>query len=76
MKKIICLVLVFSMFCLSALAAMSFTDLAEGHWAYSYVSKLVSDGTVRGYEDGSFRPTNTVTRAEFVKMLGVGPERR
>lgn len=57
-------------------SAMSFTDLAEDHWAYSNVQTLVTDGTVSGYEDGSFRPNGTVTRAEFVKMLGAGSETR
>ena len=76
MKKIICFIIMACMFCIPVFANMNFIDLADGHWAYSYVSKLVNDGTVRGYEDGSFRPTNTVTRAEFVKMLGAGPERR
>ncbi len=58
-----------------ALAA-GFTDFGESHWAYPSVAKLVKDGTVRGYEDGPFRPDNTVTRAEFVKMIGNGPTRR
>ena len=54
-----------------SVSALSFTDLNENHWAYANVQTLVNDGTVRGYEDGSFRPNGTVTRAEFVKMLGV-----
>ncbi len=56
--------------CATGALAMSFTDLAEDHWAYANVQTLVNDGTVSGYEDGSFRPNGTVTRAEFVKMLG------
>jgi len=50
--------------------AATFTDINEGHWAYASVSRLVSDGTINGYADGSFKPDGTVTRAEFVKMLG------
>ncbi|MBE7020284.1 MAG: S-layer homology domain-containing protein [Ruminococcaceae bacterium] len=76
MKKIFCMILVLCLFSVSVFANINFTDLTDSHWAYSYVSQLVTDGTVKGYEDGSFRPANTVTRAEFVKMLGVGPERR
>lgn len=52
---------------------MSFTDLGSDHWAYSAVQELVSDGTVNGYEDGTFRPGGQVTRAEFVKLIGKGP---
>lgn len=51
-------------------AAKSFSDLPASHWASSYVAKLVSDGTINGFTDGTFRPTATVSRAEFVKMLG------
>lgn len=75
MKKVLALfistVLILST-CALSVSAMAFTDLAEDHWAYSYVQTLVTDGTVKGYEDGSFRPAGTVTRAEFVKMLGEG----
>ena len=50
--------------------ANSFSDLAKEHWAYQNVMTLVEEGTVNGYEDGTFRPSKTVTRAEFVKMIG------
>ncbi len=73
MKKTLVLVLVVSLL-LSVLgfsaSALTFSDLAESHWAYADVQQLVTDGTVSGYEDGSFRPNGVVTRAEFVKMLG------
>ncbi|MGN1059960.1 MAG: S-layer homology domain-containing protein, partial [Clostridia bacterium] len=59
-----------------SVSALAFSDLAEAHWAYNDIQTLVTDGTVSGYEDGSFRPGGTVTRAEFVKMLGAGPVRR
>ena len=52
--------------------AMDFNDIDASHWAYTNVQTLVNDGTVSGYGDGSFRPNGTVTRAEFVKMLGLG----
>lgn len=57
-----------------AFAAKTFTDLAENHWAYSVVNTLVEEGTINGYEDGSFKPANTVTRAEFIKMIGTASE--
>ena len=55
-----------------ASANTSFPDLSDSHWAYSYIMQLVSDGTIKGYENGHFMPDNKVTRAEFVKMLGQG----
>ncbi len=55
-----------------AFAAADFTDLPKDHWAYSFVTKLVDQGTVNGYDDGTFKPSGILTRAEFVKMMGVG----
>ena len=52
--------------------AVSFTDLPQDHWAYSFVNTLVESGTINGYSDGTFRPDGTVSRAEFVKMIGKG----
>jgi hypothetical protein len=46
-----------------------FSDLSPDHWAYSYIESLVGKGIINGYPDGSFRPQNTVTRAEFAKMI-------
>lgn len=56
--------------------AKTFTDLPSSHWAYSSINTLVNDGTINGYEDGTFKPEGTVTRAEFVKMIGAGPINR
>ena len=56
----------------TAFADTSFNDLSADHWSYASVMQLVGDGTVKGYEDGGFHPDGTVTRAEFVKMIGKG----
>lgn len=44
-----------------------FSDLS-GHWAESYVMSLVNKGIVGGYLDGTFRPDQTITRAELLKI--------
>ena len=77
MKKFLAFTLIL-MTVLSAtvVSAASFTDIASGHWAFPAVSELVGKGTIGGYSDGSFRPDNTVTRAEFVKMVGEGTKKR
>lgn len=54
-------------------AQKTFSDLPSSHWAYASINTLVNDGTINGYEDGTFKPEGTVTRAEFVKMIGAGP---
>lgn len=45
-----------------------FTDTTT-HWACDSIKNMYNRGIVSGYEDGTFRPDNTVTRAEFVKMI-------
>lgn len=76
MKKRISALILAAMLALPATAAYAaeFSDLSSGHWAYSSVNKLVSEGTINGFTDGTFRPDATVSRAEFVKMIGKGPE--
>ena len=44
-------------------------DLGEDHWADGPVQYLFDKGVINGYQDGSFRPNDTVTRAQFAKML-------
>ena len=41
----------------------------SGHWAQSYILSGVNRGYISGYTDGTFRPNNPVSRAEFTKML-------
>lgn len=48
--------------------AAPFDDVPNGSWFYNYVTTAFKKSIVRGYEDGSFRPANTVSRAEFLKM--------
>lgn len=45
-----------------------FTD-TEGHWASKEVNTAVSAGIANGYSDGSFKPNNSITRAEFAKLI-------
>ena len=47
----------------------SFVDVSASHWALQYIETAVSVGIVSGYTDGTFRPDDTVTRAESTKML-------
>jgi len=41
----------------------------EGHWAEEYGRRLLRLGIMNGYEDGTFKLTGTITRAEFTKLL-------
>ena len=48
---------------------LSFNDVSGGDWFYKYVSTASLRAIVSGYDDGSFKPGNVVTRAEFMKIL-------
>ncbi len=51
--------------------ANGFTDLKSSHWAYKAVTAMSGEGIVKGYADGTFKPSGTVTYGEFVKMAVV-----
>jgi hypothetical protein len=38
------------------------------HWGNSYITNLIGKGGISGYPDGTFRPNNTITKAEFVTI--------
>lgn len=44
-------------------------DDVTGHWAEANIKWGKEIGIVNGYDDGSFRPNNTMTRAEAISML-------
>lgn len=50
-------------------SAMPFHDVPSGHWAEKEISSAAYNGYLNGYGDGTFRPDNTVTRAEAVTIL-------
>lgn len=41
----------------------------DGHWAEKQIKEFMGKGIIGGYEDGSFKPNNSITRAEFVSIL-------
>lgn len=45
------------------------TDMSDDHWAYAAVKTLNNAGVINGFEDGTFRPEDKVTREQFIKML-------
>ena len=46
----------------------TFTDVYL-HWAKDDILMMSELGIVKGYEDGTFRPENGITRAEFATMI-------
>ena len=55
-----------------------FSDVFADEWYYGAVSCAAQNGWISGYPDGTFRPQNSITRAEAVtivnKMLGRAPD--
>lgn len=50
-------------------AVTSFSDVLTTHGFYTAIMDCASKGITSGYADGTFRPTNPVTRAQFCVML-------
>ena len=70
LKKILALVLAFAC-AFTMFAGAAFTDQADFAVDTEVVDTLVSLGVINGYTDGSFKPNDTVTRAEMAKMIYV-----
>jgi len=49
------------------LEAAGFRDVAANDWYYENISRLVRLGGFSGYPDGTFKPSQTMTKAEFIK---------
>ncbi|CEP92703.1 glucan endo-1 [[Clostridium] sordellii] len=69
-KKLISSVLLSSILMtpIYAYANPNLNDISQ-HWAKKEINQFISSGYVNGYEDGTFRPDNSITRAEFVKLV-------
>jgi parallel beta-helix repeat protein len=52
----------------AAAVATNFRDI-QGHWAQAYIQALTGLGAIAGFPDGSFRPNDPVTRAQFAAIL-------
>ncbi len=46
-----------------------YSDVDEGAWYYSYVSELSARGVISGFEDGSFRPGESVSFGQALKLV-------
>lgn len=74
MKKLSAILLCMALVVSGVVSVYAFPDLAENHWAYSSVEKMVNDGRVNGFPDGEFKPNELVTRWQFAKMTGGNPD--
>jgi hypothetical protein len=50
-------------------AQTTFSDVQSNYWAESFIQELSDRGVIRGFPDGTFRPNDPVTRAQFAAMV-------
>mgnify|MGYP002309696525 CR=1 FL=1 len=57
-------------FCLGVVSSIrQFTDMTSSTWCYKYVTELSDAKVIDGYTDGTFRPNNTVTYGQALKLI-------
>lgn len=55
--------------------SVKFSDVKPDSWYYKAVGIGVQQGFIKGYEDGTFRPDEPITRAEFASVVASYAER-
>ena len=73
MKKIVSYIVVlclaFSLMQVAAVAEeISFADMPD-NWATDALQKAANNGLLSGYDDGTIRPDNNLTRAEMAAIM-------
>ncbi len=70
LKKTLAVVLAFAMILgMSAISTLAYTDVAEGTVVSEAVTILSNLEILKGYEDGTFKPAETVTRAQMAAII-------
>ena len=49
-------------------SSIRFSDI-QGHWSQGFIEALAARRILSGYSDGTYRPNNSVTRAEFAAII-------
>ncbi|MBE7032784.1 MAG: S-layer homology domain-containing protein [Ruminococcaceae bacterium] len=69
LKKTLAVVLAFAMVLSMGFSAFAYTDVAEGTKVAEAVGILSNLGIFEGFEDGTFKPNDTVTRAQMAAII-------
>ncbi len=69
LKRLIALVAVFALALTTIASAATYSDVADDSIYYEAVETLTKLGIIDGYTDGTFKPEQTVTRAEMAKLI-------
>jgi S-layer homology domain len=46
-----------------------FSDVSRSYWAQPFIERLAKEGVMNGFADGTFKPDQPVTRAQFAVIL-------
>ncbi|CEO34022.1 S-layer protein [[Clostridium] sordellii] len=70
-KKIISTIVIGITIGSTSIASYAQTKINDinGHWACKEITEFINKGDIKGYGDGTFRPDNYITRAEFIKIV-------
>nr|WP_054548688.1 InlB B-repeat-containing protein [Lysinibacillus sphaericus] len=50
-------------------ANITFSDIPQGHWAWTMIQEMARQGIITGYQDGSFKPNAPIQRQHVALML-------
>lgn len=50
-------------------SSAGFSDVLSGSYSYEAIGFMLDNKIISGYEDGTFRPKNQITRGEFAKII-------
>lgn len=78
MKKVLLFFVCFCLFSSMTLVpsielvqAVTFSDVGSEYWAQKAIADLTNKDIINGYPDGTFKPENNITRAEFAKVISL-----
>ncbi len=53
----------------SPASTVNLSDVSSDYWARPFIQALADNNVISGFPDGSFRPNQAVTRAEFAALI-------
>ena len=65
---IVLILILSTIFLLGGIALALPLDI-QGHWAEKEINDWQNNGFIKGYQNGSFKPDNGITRAEFIALV-------
>lgn len=74
MKKLFLITTLFALIVSNNTAFAAFLDVPENHKNATAIEYLQENGVIQGYSDGTFKPNNTINRAEFLKIIIEGSD--